>query len=201
RFENEEERTAAVYYGANQEPLGVLFYWVADEVFHIKEMFYLNQEARNGLWNFITAHFSMVYWVKGDIYKNEPLAFLLEDSQIKESIEPYYMARIVDVKAFLENFPFESTAKPFHFVVKDPVAEWNNGIFGLIWDENDQVTITDEPLGTAVHLDIQTLTCLVMNYRRPSYLHRIERIDTDKETLNSLERIFPDQEAYFSDYF
>ncbi|MDN3193866.1 sterol carrier protein domain-containing protein, partial [Enterococcus faecalis] len=46
-----------------------------------------------------------------------------------------------------------------------------------------------------------TLTCLVMNYRRPSYLHRIERIDTDKETLNSLERIFPDQEAYFSDYF
>lgn len=100
------------------------------------------------------------------------------------------MARIVDVKAFLENFPFESTAKPFHFVVKDPVAEWNNGIFGLIWDENDQVTITDEPLGTAVHLDIQTLTCLVMNYRRPSYLHRIERIDTDKETLNSLERIF-----------
>ena len=153
RFENEEERTAAVYYGANQEPLGVLFYWVADEVFHIKEMFYLNQEARNGLWNFITAH---------------------------------YMARIVDVKAFLENFPFESTAKPFHFVVKDPVAEWNNGIFGLIWDENDQVTITDEPLGTAVHLDIQTLTCLVMNYRRPSYLHRIERIDTDKETLNSL---------------
>jgi len=85
--------------------------------------------------------------------------------------------------------------------IKDPVAEWNNGIFGLIWDENDQVTITDKPLGTAVHLDIQTLTCLVMNYRRPSYLHRIERIDTDKETLNSLERIFPDQEAYFSDYF
>ena len=45
------------------------FYWVAEEVFHVKEMFYLNQEARNGLWNFISAHFSMVYWVKGDIYK------------------------------------------------------------------------------------------------------------------------------------
>ncbi|MGQ4818472.1 GNAT family N-acetyltransferase, partial [Enterococcus faecium] len=27
RFEKEEERTAAVYYGPNQEPLGVLFYW------------------------------------------------------------------------------------------------------------------------------------------------------------------------------
>ena len=126
-FENEEERTAAVYYGANQEPLGVLFYWVADEVFHIKEMFYLNQEARNGLWNFITAHFR---WFIGSraISIKRTISLSLEDSQIKESIEPYYMARIVDVKAFLENFPFESTAKPFHFVVKDPVAEWNNGI-------------------------------------------------------------------------
>lgn len=42
--------------------------------------------------------FSMIYWVHGDIYKNEPLAFLIEDSQIKEQIEPYFMARIVDVK-------------------------------------------------------------------------------------------------------
>lgn len=201
RFENEEERTAAVYYGANQEPLGVLFYWVAEEVFHIKEMFYMNQEARNGLWNFISAHFSMVYWVQGDIYKNEPLAFLLDDSQIKETIEPYFMARIVDVKEMLLAYPYSSTAKPFHFVITDPVAEWNNGVFGLIWDEADQVSVIEEPLGQAVHIDIQTLTCLLMNYRRPTYLHRIERIDTDKETLNSLERILPDQEAYFSDYF
>ncbi len=51
-------------------------------------------------------YFSMVYWVKGDIYKNEPLAFLLEDSQIKESIEPYYMARIVDVKVLFRKLSF-----------------------------------------------------------------------------------------------
>ncbi|EOL46089.1 GNAT family acetyltransferase [Enterococcus phoeniculicola] len=201
RFENEEERTAAVYYGANQEPLGVLFYWVAEEVFHIKELFYINQEARNGLWNFVSAHFSMIYWVKGDIYKNEPLAFLLEDGQIKESIEPYFMARVVDVKEFLKVFPFASTAKPFHFIIEDPVAKWNNGIFSVLWDENDQVHISDEPLGSPVKLDIQTFTCLMMNYRRSAYLHRIERIETDKETLNSLERIIPDTEAYFSDYF
>lgn len=200
RFEN-VERTAAVYYGANHEPLGVLFYWIAEEVFHVKEMFYLNQEARDGLWNFISAHFSMVYWVEGDTYKNEPLAFLLDDSQIKETIEPYYMARIVDVKEFLTAYPYASTAKPFHFIVSDPVAEWNNGIFSLIWDENDAVTISEEPLGNPVHIDIQTLTCLMMNYRRPSYLSRIERLETDKETLHSLERILPDQEAYFSDYF
>lgn len=200
RYENEESRTAAVYYNKSGHPTGVLFYWVAEEVFHVKEMFYLNQEARNGLWNFISAHFSMVYWVKGDIYKNEPLAFLLEDSQIKETIEPYYMARIVDVTEFLKKFPFKAFDQPFHFVVSDPVAEWNNGIFGLNYAKGE-VIVSNDPIGKAVQLDIQTLTCVLMNYRRPAYLARIERLHTDSDTLQLLETIIPDMEAYFGDYF
>jgi hypothetical protein len=40
-----------------------------------------------------------------------------------------------------------------------------------------------------------------MNYRRAAYLARIERIETDKETLRTLERIIPDMAAYFSDDF
>lgn len=200
RYENEESRTAAVYYNKSGHPTGVLFYWVAEEVFHVKEMFYLNQEARNGLWNFISAHFSMVYWVKGDIYKNEPLAFLLEDSQIKETIEPYYMARIVDVTEFLKKFPFKAFDQPFHFVVSDPVAEWNNGIFGLNYAKGE-VIVSNDPIGKAVQLDIQTLTCVLMNYRSPAYLARIERLHTDSDTLQLLETIIPDMEAYFGDYF
>lgn len=200
RYENEESRTAAVYYNKSGHPTGVLFYWVAEEVFHVKEMFYLNQEARNGLWNFISAHFSMVYWVKGDIYKNEPLAFLLEDSQIKETIEPYYMARIVDVTEFLKKFPFKAFDQPFHFVVSDPVAEWNNGIFGLNYAKGE-VIVSNDPIGKAVQLDIQTLTCVLMNYRRTAYLARIERLHTDSDTLQLLETIIPDMEAYFGDYF
>ena len=201
RYENQDDRIAAIYYGANQQPLGVLFYWIAEDIFHVKEMFTLNEEARQGLWNFINAHFSMVDRIEGNIYKNEPLAFLLDDGQIKETIEPYYMARIVDVKEFLSEFPFAGTAKPFHFELTDPVAKWNNGIFSLSWDEEDQVVVGDEPIGAAVKIDIQTLTCLFMNYRRAAYLHRIERIDTDKETIRSLERIIPDMPTYFSDYF
>ncbi|MFW8577196.1 GNAT family N-acetyltransferase [Enterococcus entomosocium] len=200
RYENEEERTAAVYYNASGHPIGVLFYWVAEEVFHVKEMFYLNQEARNGLWNFISAHFSMVYWVKGDIYSNEPLSFYLDDSQIKETIEPYYMARIVDVEQFLKNFPFETFQTPFHFVVSDPVADWNNGIFGVQYNHGE-IVVSREAIGKAVQLDIQTLSCLLMNYRRPAYLERVERLNTDSETLALLESIIPDMEAYFSDYF
>ncbi len=46
RWENEEERTAAVYYDAQGVPQGFCIYWIAQEVFHIKEMVYITQEAR-----------------------------------------------------------------------------------------------------------------------------------------------------------
>ncbi|CAM3272609.1 GNAT family N-acetyltransferase [Vagococcus fessus] len=201
RWENEGERTAAVYYDENDRPTGFCFYWIAEEVFHIKEMIYLNQEARKGLWNFISAHFSMINHVEGSTYKNEPIAFLFDDSDIKETIAPFFMARIVDVENFLSHYPFDSSVEPFHFVIEDPVAEWNNGTFSLTWDEDENVTVTREAIGQPVTLDIQTLATMLMSYKRPTYLSQIDRLTTDRKTLRSLERIIPNQSAYFSDYF
>ncbi|MBB1166942.1 GNAT family N-acetyltransferase [Lacticaseibacillus paracasei] len=202
RWENEEERTAGVYYDANDEPQGYVLYWIADEVFHVKEMIYTNQEARVGLWNFISAHFSMVTHVKGNIYKNEPLHFLLDDGDIYQTIKPYFMARIVDVKAFLKQYPFAAeTPESFHFVVTDPLAPWNNGTFGVYWDEKNQIQITDRPVGEEIKTDIQTLTTMLMSYRRPSYLAQIERLFASKHAIKLLENAIPMEEPYFSDYF
>lgn len=201
RWENEEERTAAVYYDSKRKPQGFILYWIADDIFHIKEFIYLTQEARKGLWDFIYAHMSMVEFVKGTIYKNDPIAFLMEDSQIEETLAPYYMARIVDVAGFLRNYPFEEKSKPFHFIVTDPMAEWNNGVFGLEWDENGKVKVTRKAKGKPVILDIQTLSALLMCFRRPVYFYKVEYLKTDLDTLRILEEIIPDEYPYFSDYF
>lgn len=201
RWDNEDEYTAGVYYDRDNVPQGYLLYWIEGDVFHIKEMIYLTQEARKGLWNFINAHYSMVYQVKGDLYTNEPLAFLLEESQIKETIEPYYMARIVDVEAFLRSYPFDiPIPESFHWVVTDPVAEWNNGVFA-IRQKGEEIEVIREAIGCRVELSIQTLSTLLMSYRSPSYLHRVERLSADAQTLRMLEEIIPDQPPYFSDYF
>ena len=87
----------AVYYDAQEEPKGYLVYYIANDVFRIKELVYINQEARHGLWNYVSAHFSMIDKVVGTNYTNEPMAFLLEDSEIQEEIEPNVMARIVEI--------------------------------------------------------------------------------------------------------
>ncbi len=201
RWENEDERTAAVYYDSDNQPQGCLFYWVEGDIFHIKEAFYLTQEAKHGLWNFVGAHFSMIDEVRGDSYLNEPIAFELEDSHIVETIEPYYMARIVDVAEFLKTYPWDDEIRPFHFIVKDATAEWNNGVFGVRQNVNNEIEVVKDPIGDAVELDIRTLSTMLMSYKSPAYLHKTERLKTNAKTLRLLEKLIPTKKPYFSDYF
>lgn len=202
RWENEDERTAAIYFDENNNPEGCLFYWIEDDIFYIKELIYISQDAYHGLWSFIRAHYSMIDEVKGSIYTNDPLSFLLEDSQISETIEPYFMARIVDAERFLEIYPYDDEIMPFHFKVSDPLAEWNNRIFGIIKNKRGNgVEITDKAVGKCVKLDIQTLSTLMMSYKSPAYLHKIGRLKTDQTTLRLIEKLIPAETPYFSDYF
>ncbi len=198
-----DELTAAVYYDETHHPNGYLLYWISEDVLHIKEMIYINQEARIGLWNFIGAHFSMVSKVVGNIFMNEPLAFWLEDGDIKETISPYFMARIVDAKQFISQYPFRATGTELEltFQLEDPMLEWNQGIYKLVVSadgKGDLFQSNDQP---DFALDIQTLTTMLLSYKRPAYLAAISRLKGDIKTVELLEKIIERQTPYFSDYF
>lgn len=198
-----DDMTVAVYYDSHDHPTGYLLYWIAEEVFYIKEMVFINQEARIGLWNFISAHFSMVTKVKGHIYTSEPLAFLLEDSEIKETIAPYYMARIVDIQLFLDQYPFQPPEQRYQFTFKlhDPMLEWNQGVFTLTVDQCGKGQLSKGGLNYEAEFDIQTLTTMLMGYKRASYLTQINRFQASETTIAMLEKLIIRQQPYFSDYF
>ena len=109
----------------------------------------------------------MINEVKGDNYTNEPMAFLLEDSEITEKIEPYFMARIVDLEKFLEKYPFVNTSpgNRLTFNVTDPMLEWNNGVFSVTWDEEGNNIVSREEISEPISLSIQTLVTMLMGYR------------------------------------
>ena len=194
----------AVYYDEAGEPKGYLVYYIANDVFRIKELVYINQEARHGLWNYVSAHFSMIDKVVGTNYTNEPMAFLLEDSEIQEEIEPNVMARIVDFEAFIKKYPFDiiSIHDDLHFIIHDPVMECNCGDFSLRWDKQGNTIIErGGTRGERVECDIQTLTAMFYGYKRPTYLKRVERLDASDDAVRILEDIIPIEQPYFSDYF
>lgn len=198
-----DDLTAAVYYNDDREPDGYVLYWIQDEIFHIKDMIFVNEEARSGLWNFISAHFSMISKVVGNIHTDEPLAFLLEDADIKETISPYYMARIVDLEQFIAQYPFkpDTGERKWTFQLEDPLLSWNQGTFTLQIQPDGRGEVVPSTEETDSSISIQTMTTMLLGYKRPDYLHKIGRITCGPEIVDMLEDAIEQQTPYFSDYF
>lgn len=198
-----DDMMAAIYYNENNEPDGYVIYWFAHDVFHIKDMIFNNEDARSGLWNFISAHFSMIDKVVGSTFTDEPLAFLLEDADIKEVISPYYMARIVDFPEFIKKYPFkpDSMKREWTFVLSDPIMECNQGAFRLKIDKKGRGSAERIEEKCTDSIDIQTMTTMLMGYKRPDYLAKIGRMRASEETIDMLEDSIEQQVPYVSDYF
>lgn len=198
-----DDMTAAVYYNTQDQPDGYVLYRIADEVFHIKDMIFVNEEARSGLWNFISAHFSMISKVIGNMYTDEPLAFLLEDADIKETISPYFMARIVDLERFIAQYPFkpDTVDREWTFTLDDPLLSWNQGVFTLYITADGKGEIHRASEKGNDKISIQTMTTMLLGYKRPDYLYKIGRLSCNSETVDMLEDAIEQQTPYFSDYF
>ena len=166
-------------------------------------MIFNNEEARTGLWNFVSAHFSMIDRVEGNTYTDEPLAFLLEDASIKEVISPYYMARIVDFQAFVADYPFKAdgTEREWRFAMTDPIMECNQGSFLLRISKDGKGKAVKISQKCSDKISIQTMTTMLMGYKRPDYLYKIGRIQAGEETIDMLEDAIEQQTPYISDYF
>lgn len=200
---DKDDIVAAIYYNEKDQPDGYIIYWIENEVFHVKDMIFNNEEARIGLWNFISAHFSMIDKVEGNIFSNEPLAFLLEDGNIKEVISPYFMGRIVDFCSFIENYPFkpDETDRSWKFTMTDPIMDCNRGNFQLNISKDGKAKAFKIQEQCTDKISTQTMTTMLMGYKRPGYLAKIGRIIAPEEVIDMLEDAIEQQSPYISDYF
>lgn len=58
---------------------------------------------------------------------DSPLPALLKDGRGQVELEPFLMARAVDVRAMLARLPWREGAVPFSLCVEDPQAPWQHG--------------------------------------------------------------------------
>nr|WP_260986708.1 GNAT family N-acetyltransferase [Paenibacillus xylanexedens] len=197
----------AVYYDEADVAQGYLLYEVKENKFTIKEIIYLNEEARQGLWTFIANHDSMIQEVTLQAPASDTLAFQLDNPRIQQEIVPYFMARIVSVEQFISQYPFASQDSPVQIVlqVEDTHAPWNEGVWQLNVAMNGTASIwkTSEPItdDQTIKVDIQALTAVLMGYRRPTEMARIGRIYGPEAAIKALEQAIPERETYLLDFF
>ena len=198
---DEDDTVVAIYYSKDDIPYGYMVYMISSDVMHIKEMIYLNREAQLGLWEYIYAHDSMIDEVRGNNYYSEPIAFELDDSDIKETIRPYAMGRIIDIEQFFAKYPCDPDESPatFRFNIEDELLPWNNNSFNINF-ENGKCSITDSAPDYEMSMSIGTLTTLMLGYKTAEKLHGMEKISSSLDAVEKLDDILLHKIPYVSDY-
>lgn len=197
----------ALYRDSQGEAQGYLIYEVKEYQLTVHEFVYLTSEAYEAIWSFIAQHDSMIEKVTLTVPMNDRLTDMIADPRIKQEIVPYFMARIVDVEAFLGAYPFlaSDSADRVCLDITDEHAPWNNGCFELVIAESGQAEakrLTGErPAEETVKIGIGTLTSMLLTYRSVSDLSFLNRIEGDSEVINRLQNRIPERMTYLPDFF
>ena len=198
---DEDDTYVAIYYNKDGAACGYMVYLIKSDVMHIKEMIYLNREAHNGLWEYIRAHESMIDEIRGNTYFSEPIAFEMDDGDIKEMIRPYCMGRITDIEQFFRKYPCEPDEKPtvVGFDITDELLPWNNRKINILF-KNGRCSVTEDAPDISVGMSIASLTTLLLGYKTADRLYEVERITGTREDVERLDDLLLHKIPYISDY-
>lgn len=202
----DDEDRSAVYYDASGEPQAFLLYKVEKQEMQVFEFVWLTEESRQALWTFIGNHDSMI---KQAILDHMPLddglTYTLADPRITQEITPFGMARIVNIPRFLEAYAFQSceVEQSWTIQIQDPFAPWNEGKWRVTVSPEGKASVSEASPEDPVQLncDIQTLTTMMLGYKRPSELLNLGRLAGEKETVDRLERLIPIGRTFLLDFF
>ncbi|MBU5218228.1 GNAT family N-acetyltransferase [Bacillus albus] len=196
-----DDLTLAIYYDKNKTASGYMLYKVENSKMTVEEFVPLHNEARNGLWNFICQHDSMIKEFEMTVSENEPLLYTLQEPRVKAEIKPYFMSRIVDVEQFFKQYEFNwnDVQQELIFHITDSFAPWNNVSIRLV---NHEITIMkEETIDKGIKLDINALSTIMFGYKRPLQLNELELISGSEEKIQAFEKIVPVREAFIYDFF
>ncbi|PFN84325.1 GNAT family N-acetyltransferase [Bacillus cereus] len=195
-----DDLTLAIYYDENKKAAGYMLYKIENYKMTVEEFVPLHNEARNGLWNFICQHDSMIKELEMTVSENEPLLYSLQEPRVKTEIKPYFMGRIIDVEQFLKQYKlsWNNVQQQIILHITDAFAPWNNVAVRLA---NHEITIVEETTEKGIKLDITALSAIMLGYKRPLELNELELISGSDEAIRSFENLVPVRKPFIYDFF
>ncbi|MFE7374703.1 GNAT family N-acetyltransferase [Bacillus cereus] len=195
-----DDLTLAIYYDENKTAAGYMLYKIENYKMTVEEFVPLHNEARNGLWNFICQHDSMIKELEMTVSENEPLLYALQEPRVKTEIKPYFMGRIVDVEQFLKQYElnWNNVQQEVILNITDAFAPWNNVTVRLA---NHEITIVEESTEKGIKLDINALSAIMFGYKRPLELNELELISGSDEEIRLFENVVPVRKPFIYDFF
>ena len=124
-----------------------------------------------------------------------------DDGDIKESIRPYAMGRIIDVEDFLADYPCDPDGGTLciELEIEDSLLPWNDRTFNVRFADG-HCTMTRDPAEYHLKMGIGTFTTLLLGYKTAERLYELERIEGREEAVERLDDVLFHKIPYISDY-
>lgn len=176
-------------YWRNEKPVGYLFYTLTD-CFNVRELVYLDEEAKEALYHFILSHASQVGQLKWSAALIEPLSYERKVDKSSVCLYPFMMAKLIKLSSWIPPYPNGI----IYFNLKDnkkEVRTYRLDASGLTeWEKLDKV---------AFELSETALTKLAFGR------HQIEKILPNEVNQMSdwqaFKSLFEKGLVYFNEYF
>ncbi|RAP75971.1 GNAT family N-acetyltransferase [Paenibacillus montanisoli] len=197
----------AVYYPhGGGEPSGYMLYDMKDRFMTIHELVYLDNDSRNGLWQFIGNHDSVVSRLKFTAPCDDPFLFALSEPNLQHEVHANFMVRVVDAAAFVKRYRFDgSPASRLHIMLDDEHAAWNSGLWEISVNADGTAAasrVDDEVKSReAIRCTIQTFSTMMIGCQRPAQLALQGRLDGSAEAVAAWELALPRRISFMTDFF
>ena len=164
----------------------------------VQELVWGSLGAREALISFLAAQDPLVFEIKHNTPRGEPLHPYLRSSYVKAEIEPEFMLRLVDVEAALKLLN-RTASEPLVLEVSDGVVPENAGEYTV-----GEEVVRGAETGKRVSLDVRQLAQLYAGYLPAGQLARHGLVKPRSPgALGLLGELFPPGEPwiYPPDYF
>ncbi|MFS0675140.1 enhanced intracellular survival protein Eis [Ornithinibacillus sp. 179-J 7C1 HS] len=192
----------AIAYNDEHSPEGYIIFEVKEKLFTVVEIAYRSLSGLRLLMEFISNHDSMAEHAEFVVPENDNMPLLLDEPRFETKVDPYFMARVVDVIGFLKQYPTTVGRESISIFVEDSFLPENTGVY-YVNPTTDGLTCTViKTEGKAeIHCTIQQFTSMFLGYKRPRELAALGLIEGSQEAVEKLENLIPNQQTYLPDFF
>ncbi len=176
----------------------------ANETAFIREMAWCSADAKAGLLQFLMEQVPAEQTLWLELPQDDALVYQLAAAKTAVVQYPFLMARIVDVKQYLEwrSYPADMD-KTFLMNVRDKFASWNDGSF-LVQIKDGKALVTSMNIGAdvGIHITIEGLSQLVMGARSVVQLQQQGDLQATQTGMELLRQLWPEQPSlYINEYY
>lgn len=182
---------------------GYLVYSLEQTEFVVHDLIYQNADSFLQMIHFINKHRSSYkrIIINSSNVNLKPNVFVTDTFDVTTTIEPFMMVRIINLEAFVKNYPTAvADLKNVKIKVDDDLI-WNNHIWNLNINNREVNFKIENDKNYDIELNIQTLTKVMFGYQSLQDLYLIGEVSGDLSKIKQLDSIFIKEKSQVSNEF